>query len=235
MKDNRIILIALSLSLFATTANAGVDKVYGPTVELGEIELEMRGIYVSDDDAALDGAQKTKVALGYGITSRIFIEAYLQFEKPANGDYELAGYELEGKFQLTEQGQYFADFGLLTEIEKTRGADEWELKIGPLIQKPFGNFMGTINLLGETKFGGDVAQDGEWELLRTAQLKYLASASFEPGLEYYGDDGTQALGPAIYGKVNLKDSKIKWEAGWLVGLDSTTPDNIFRWQFEWEF
>lgn len=229
------IAIALSLSLVVTTANAGIDKVYSPTVELGEIEFEMRGIYVSDDDAARDGAQKTKVALGYGISSRIFIEAYLEFEKPANGDYQLSGYELEGKFQLSEQGQYFADFGFLTEIEKTRGADEWELKIGPLIQKPFGNFMGTINLLGETKFGADVAQDGEWEFLRRAQVKYLASPNLEPGVEYYGDDGTQAFGPALYGKLNLKNSKIKWQAGWLVGLDSATPDNTIRWQFEWEF
>lgn len=228
-------LSLVALAMLSNLAHAGVDKVYSPTVELGEVELEMRGYYIADSDPALDGAQKTKIALGYGLTSRVFVEGYLQFQKAANGAYKLDGYELEGKFQLSEQGQYFADFGLLTEIEKTRGVDEWEFKIGPLIQKPFGNWMATINLLGETKFGADVAQSGEWEFLRRAQLKYLSSARFEPGVEYYGDDGTQAFGPAVYGKVNFSNSKLKWQAGWLVGLDSETADNTIRWQFEWEF
>jgi hypothetical protein len=233
MKQARLLLLVL---LFATpVAFAGVDKVYGPLVEPGEIELEMRGYVVADGDEARDGEQKTKVGLGYGIASRLFVEAYLEFEKPANGDYELEAYELEAKLQLGEQGQYFADFGLLTELEKERGGDAWEFKIGPLMQKPFGNWMGTLNLLGETKFGSAVAASGHWEFLRRAQLKYLSSPRFEPGLEYYGDADTQALGPAVYGRIDLERTKILWQAGWLIGLDSATADNTLRWQFEWEF
>jgi hypothetical protein len=171
----------------------------------------------------------------YGITSRIFIEGYLEFEKPANAGYELEAFEIEAKFQLSEQGEYFADFGLLTELEKVREADEWELKIGPLIQKPLGNWLATLNLLGETKFGSDVSASGKWEFLGRAQLKYLSSPRFEPGLEYYGDEGTQALGPAVYGRIDLSGSKILWQAGWMLGLDATTADNTIRWQFEWEF
>lgn len=233
MKQRHSILV--TILFMAQPSFAGVDKVYSPLVELGEIELEMRGLLVEDRDASRDGAQKTKLGLGYGITSRIFIEGYLEFEKPANGGYELEAYEFEAKFQLSEQGQYFADFGLLTELEKVRQADEWEFKIGPLIQKPVGNWMGTLNLLGETKFGGDASERGEWELLGRAQLKYLSSPRFEPGLEYYGDEGTQALGPAVYGRIDLQRSKILWQAGWMIGLDSTTADNTIRWQFEWEF
>lgn len=224
-----------ALAFTSALANAGVDKVYSPLVELGEVELEMRGIHVANDDDSRDGAQKTKIALGYGISSRIFLEGYLEFEKPADGSYELAAYEIEAKFQLTEQGQYFADFGFLTELEKVHGDDEWEVKVGPLVQKPFGNWMATANMLVETKFGSDVEEKGEWELLGRVQLKYLSSPRFEPGLEYYGDDGTQAIGPAAYGRIDLGNSKLKWEAGWLFGLDSKTADNTLRWQFEWEF
>lgn len=228
-------MLLVTLALIAHTSHAGIDKVYGPTVEAGEIELEMRGIYAIDSNAARDGAQKSKIALGYGIRPRIFVEGYLLFEKPANGDYTLEAYELETKFQLTEQGHYFADFGLLTEFEKTRGKDAWEFKIGPLIQKPFGNWMGTVNLLGETKFGNAASNSGEWEFLGSAQLKYLLSPRFEPGLEFYTDDDTRALGPVMVGRVNFNRSRMKWELGWLLGLNSGTADNTVRWQFELEF
>jgi hypothetical protein len=220
---------------FTQISFAGVDKVYSPLVEQGEVELEMRGLFVDDSDPSRDGAQKTKLGIGYGITPRIFIEGYLEFEKPPAGTYKLEAYEIEAKFQLSEQGRYFADFGLLSELEKIRGADEWEMKIGPLIQKPIGNWMATLNLLGETKFGGDASASGEWELLGRAQIRYLSSPRFEPGLEYYGDDGTQALGPAVYGRIDLSGSKIKWQAGWMFGFDAATADNTIRWQFEWEF
>jgi hypothetical protein len=216
-------------------ALAGVDKVYGPMVEPGEIELEMRGIYIDDNDPSRDGAQKSKIGIGYGIASRVFVEGYLEFEKAANSDYELEAFEIEAKFQLSEQGEYFVDFGLLTELEKVREADEWEIKVGPLIQKPIGNWLATLNFLGETKFGSDVSDSGEWELLSRAQLKYLSSPHFEPGIEYYGDEGTQALGPAVYGRVDLAGSKILWQAGWMLGLDDATADNTLRWQVEWEF
>lgn len=231
---NRLIPLP-ALALISISANAGVDKVYSPLVELGELELEMRGNYVLDDDDDRNGAQKTKLAIGYGITSRIFIEGYLDFEKPGNGSYELEAYEVEAKFQLSEQGQYFVDLGLLTELEKVREADEWEFKVGPLFQKPFGNWMATANVLVETKFGSDVVEKNEWELLGRAQLRYLSSPRFEPGVEYYGDEGTQALGPAVYGLINFENSKVKWQAGWMIGLDSATDDHTIRWQFEWEF
>jgi hypothetical protein len=223
------------LAFVTQAAQAGVDKVYSPLVELGEIELEMRGIYAADGDASRDGAQNTKIGLGYGIASRVFVEGYLVFEKPAGGDYELEAYELEAKFQLSEQGQYFADFGLLTELEKVRDAAEWEFTAGPLFQKPVGNWMATVNLLGETKFGADAGESGDWEFLGRAQLKYLYSPRFEPGVEYYGDADTQALGPAAYGRIDFRRSKLRWQAGWLFGLDSATADNTIRWQFEWEF
>jgi hypothetical protein len=233
MKRRSMLLATLVLA--TQVSYAGVDKVYSPTVELGETELEMRGLYMADGDASRDGAQKTKIGLGYGLTSRVFIEGYLEFEKPAGGDYRLEAYEFEAKFQLSEQGQYFADFGLLTELEKVRKADEWEFKIGPLIQKPFGNWLGTVNLLGETAFGSDVSESGQWKFLGRAQLKYLSSPRFEPGLEYYGDQGTQAFGPVMYGRIDFRSSKLLWQAGWLFGLDSATSDNTIRWQFEWEF
>lgn len=91
------------------------------------------------------------------------------------------------------------------------------------------------NLFGETKFGSDVIESGKWELLGRAQLKYLSSPRFEPGIEYHVDEGTQALGPAVYGRIDLSGSKILWQAGWMFDLDDATADNTIRWQVEWEF
>ncbi|WP_410473481.1 hypothetical protein [Guyparkeria sp. TX1] len=220
--------LAAMTTLASTTAFAGVDKVYDPYVEQGEVELELRGVHGLDS-----GEYKTKVGIGYGVTSRWFVEGYLIGEKE-DGDFEVEEAEIENKFQLTEQGQYWADFGLLVELEKAFDEDAWETKVGPLVQKQFGKMVATGNLLFEKKFGDDVAQS-DWETLGSAQLKYRLSPTLEPGIEYYGSEDTQALGPVLIGANPFGMERVKWEAGLLFGLNDETEDSILRWQIEYEF
>ncbi|HER34982.1 MAG: hypothetical protein JXJ30_00585 [Halothiobacillaceae bacterium] len=215
-------------ALASGTAVAGVDKVYDPYVEKGEVELEARGVHGLDS-----GEYKTKVGIGYGVTSRWFVEGYLIGEKE-DGDFEVEEAEIENKFQLSEQGQYWADFGLLVELEKAFDEDAWETKVGPLVQKQFGPVVATGNLLFEKKFGDDVAHS-EWETLGSAQLKYRLSPHLEPGIEYYGDEESHAVGPVLLGANPFGIEHVKWEAGLLFGLNDETEDHIFRWQLEYEF
>ncbi|WP_322522239.1 hypothetical protein SR882_05020 [Guyparkeria halophila] len=220
--------LAAVTTLASGTALAGVDKVYDPYVEQGEVELEARGVHGLDS-----GEYKTKVGIGYGVTSRWFVEGYLIGEKE-DGDFEVEEGEIENKFQLAEQGQYWADFGLLVELEKAFDEDAWETKVGPLVQKQFGDVVATGNLLFEKKFGDDVAES-DWETLGSAQLKYRLSEMIEPGIEYYGSEDTQALGPVLLGANPFGMEHVKWEAGLLFALNDETEDSIFRWQLEYEF
>ena len=48
------------------------------------------------------------IATGSSLTDRLFIEAYLIADED-RGDFEISEYELEAKWQLTEQGEYSID------------------------------------------------------------------------------------------------------------------------------
>lgn len=215
-------------------AHAGVDKIYGTAIEEGELELEMRGLHVIDDNLGREGDSAVKIGVGYGASARWFVEGYVEVEDARGEDPEIEAYELENRFQLTEQGEYFADFGLLVEVEKVRELDIIELKGGPLIQKDFGNWTGKANLLVERQFGDDKTED-EWEFIGRAQLKYRMSSAFEPGIEYHGDENTHALGLVGMGMAGSGQGRVKWLIGAYAGLDDDTPDVQVRWELEFEF
>ena len=52
--------------LFASTSAVAEDKVYSPTVEPGEFELEVRGHTTFDSDPAKDAQQQYKFEAGGG-------------------------------------------------------------------------------------------------------------------------------------------------------------------------
>ncbi len=228
--NKKLLSAAVFAGLLPTASYAGVDKVYSPYVELGEIEFEMRGIHQLESDAE----HKVKVGLGYGLSQRMFIEGYLVIEKEADGNTEIEEAEIEAKFQLSEQGEYWADFGLLVELEKELEHDKWELKAGPVIQKQFGKWVTTANVLLEKQFGSDKSED-EVEVLGSFQVKYRYDKNFEPAIEYYVDEHTQALGPVLTGADKWNNNKLKWELGVLFGLNDETSDSTLRWQLELEF
>ena len=211
-------------------AYAGVDKIYDPYVYQGELEIEVRGVHQFDDD----NKHKIKLGVGYGVNAAWFVEGYAIFEQETGNSAKAEAVELENKFQLTEQGQYWVDIGLLTELEKVLDEEVWEFKIGPLFQKQIKDWVVTANFFMEKKFGSDNTE-GEVELLGAAQLKYRLSESLEPAVEYYGDEETHAIGPVLLGKHRWGKTPVKWELGVLKGLNEDTSDINFRWLLELEF
>ena len=216
--------------LFPVTAYAGVDKVYDPYVYQGELEIEARGVHQFDDA----NQHKVKLGVGYGINNVWFVEGYAIAEQETGGSAAIEDVELESKFQLTEKGQYWADFGLLMELEKALDEDKWEFKAGPLVQKQINNWVVTANFFLEKQFGPD-AEESKVAVLGSAQLKYRLSPLLEPAVEYYGDEETHAIGPVLLGKNRWGKTPVKWELGVLKGLNGDTSDINFRWLLELEF
>lgn len=214
----------------SANTSAGVDKIYDPYVHQGELEIEARGVHQFDDE----DKHKIKTGAGYGINSVWFMEGYVITEQETGNKTRVEAVELENKFQLTEQGQYWVDIGLLTELEKVLDEDVWEFKAGPLVQKQIKNWVVTANFFLEKKFGPDTT-DSEVELLGSAQLKYRLSPTLEPAVEYYGDEETHAIGPVLLGKNRWGKTPVKWELGVLKGLNGETSDYTFRWLLELEF
>ena len=229
----RAFAFGLLVLLLSQSSLAAVDKVYHPYVEGYIKEVEYRTTVSNDSSADLDGLQAHKLALGYGFTDRFFLEGYFVGEKSSGESLELEAYELEALFQLTEQGEYWSDWGLLIELEREKDANIYELGVGLLWEKEANQWIAVVNIIPVYEFGEDV--DDELELEGAAQLKFRHKRELEPALEFYWDENMRSAGPVLMGTQGRGMSKWKWELGLMLGLNSKTPDQTLRALVEFEF
>lgn len=239
-------LIAATLLSLAPAAQAAEYKIYSPYVVLGENELEARAYVNQDDNDEVDGSGAYKFAFGHAFTDYWASEIYGEFEHE-DGETEFESVEWENRFQLTPQGKYWADFGLLAEAEfATESNHPHELKVGPMIEKSFGTTVATVNLFLEREFGPN--SDNETEFGYAARLRWRLDPRFEPSIEIYGSPGDigefaprgeqrHQIGPGFYGQMPLGDGqKLKYSAAVLRGLtDTGSPNWTAVVRFEYEF
>ncbi len=226
-----------SINVQADSTNdigSSIDKVYHPYVQPLEREFEARTLYQSDSDPARDGFWKQSLSYGASIGESVFLEAYLIGEKRPDGSLEIEGYELEAKIQLTEQGEYWADWGLLVELERERDLGITEAALGIIAEKEWRRWVGTVNLIGAYESGGSI--NNEFEVALNGQLRYRWQEKLEPALEFYSSEFTRGIGPALLGLQRLGGkSQLKWELGLIFGTGKRTPDQTLRFSLEYEF
>jgi hypothetical protein len=211
-----------------------VDKVYDPYVTALEREIEYRFIAQNDARDALDDLQIHRLGLKKSWSDRWYTELYLIGEKDRDSDLSLDAYELEVKLQLTEQGEYWADWGLLFELETERDANISEFATSLLVAREWGRLVTTANLGLIYEWGDDIAS--EWETGLRFQARYRLRRHFEPALELYAGQDVKALGPAFVGDVRAGGRKnLHWEIGVVFGIDRDSPDQTFRGMLEFEF
>jgi len=233
---------AVLLIMTAMTAAPGVcladgvviDKIYHPYVQPNEQDLEFRAIFQDHQTSKPDNLQLYKLSYGRSIGERWFAEAYVVGKATDDKSLHVEAYEIEAKRQLTEQGEYWADWGLLFELERETNKDAWEFSTALLAEKEWGKWSGTANFYITGEWGSDIGNELETRL--GLQLRYRYSRSFEPALEFYSGQDTRGLGPAILGGIKLPDGKqFQWEAGYIFGLDNKSPDQTLRLLVEFEF
>lgn len=229
------------LVLLAGPANA-TKTVTSPYVTKGELELKWKGGYThDDDDQGDDGAWAQKATVEYGVTDRFQVEAEAEVENPGDSDNtDLTALALEGKIELTEQGQYWVDVGLkgAYEFNLADGADKVEAKL--LLAKDTGKLHHRANLILEREVGNE--SDDETDFGVAVSSRYKMSKMFEPGVELYSDFGSLSdssdfddedhrMGPVAYGKLG----EFKYEAGYLFGLSDSAPDGMLKAvvSYEW--
>lgn len=224
----------LSLALLALVLNApvladgtSIDKVYHPYVQPLEREVELRMI-------SANGEEKYRLGLGKSLSDRLFIEGYLITTNTNSDNLDFDAYEIELKYQLTEQGEYSADWGVIAELEKAHSNDIWEAKAGLISVKEWGRWVGTANFLVIYEWGDLIKNEIESSLALQARYRY--SRFFEPAIELYSSQNTRGLGPVVMGDIKLSGrKKLHWEAGAILGLDTKTADNTWRLLTEFEF
>jgi hypothetical protein len=225
--------ILFLLISFCQTASAEIDKIYHPYVEAYKSEIEYRMLYKNDPASHIDGTQYHRLSFGHSLTERFSMEAYVIGKNLPTKSFSVDAYELEAKLQLTEQGEYWSDWGLLFELERDTDVNKWETGLGLLWEKEWGNIITSANFFIDYETGSGVMD--EFETAFHSQVKYRWSRYFEPAIELYMDEETRGLGPAFLGSQKIGINNLNWELGFIFGFNDKTANQNLRFLLDYEF
>lgn len=239
-------LLALACVLHASPTVAGpADHVLSPVVTEGEREIEFKAGTSKLRDGARFNAEE--LGIGWGVTRWWSTELSAGWQKPADGTHGFDAWEWENIFQLTETGKYPVDIGFVLSIERPKDrAEGYEVRWGPLLQADFSTqWQGNFNLLVEKHVHAEEA--GSSELGYQWQVKNRWRRELEFGVQGFGGAGSwnhwtfseqsHVAGPALFGEFRLGTGRklLKYNVGWLVGLNHESPRSTLRLQTEFEF
>ena len=226
------VFIFILLINIVSVANAKISRVYHPYVVPLEQEIEYRSLYQETNDPT--DIQVLQL-LGYGqsINETLFLEFYILSDQTEGQSADITAYEAEALIQLTEQGEYWADWGLVFELEKNSDISKWEFNSGVLLEKEWGRWSTALNFFAVYEFGEDY--ENEWHTAAAFQWRYRYSQSIEPALELYSSEYGASIGPAVSGQIKFSQKKLNWELGLQVGIDSDAPNSYWRALVELEF
>lgn len=229
------VALALTVALIPATARAdssGIDTIYHPYVQPLERDLEIR-LTNASAGGPVDG-QTWRIGYGQSITERLFAEAYVIGQNRHGGDLQVAGYELEALWQLTEQGEFAADWAVLGEFERARHGDSQGGSVMLIGERQWGRLVGTVNAAVGYEWGTDVRDEPETRF--TLQGRYRWSPRLEPAVEFFAAEKLLALGPALLGTERIGPGRrLHWELGVAAGLDRASSDIAARGKLEFEF
>jgi hypothetical protein len=243
-----VVSLALLAGLVAIPQIAAAKySIHSPHVERGETAaaIEVKSWYNVPHHGKINGTREYKVSVEHAFTSFWKSELEGKFERKSDDGAGYGKVEWSNTFQLTPQGQYWADFGLRAKAEfSTKSGSPYELEFGPLIQKTFGRTVATVNLFAERELGSNASDDTECSY--AAQVRYRLSPFFEPAVDAFGSPGnfegfapsreqSHQIGPGFYGETRLGDGKFKYSALVLRGITAPgSPEWTFVAQLEYE-
>jgi hypothetical protein len=242
--------LALGLCLGAPPAHAEFKLRY-PQVEYREMEIEHNGDTTFDKaNSGKSNNQSYTNEIEYGITPFLRLGLEGESAAPPGRNLRYEGTALEGTFQLTPEGKYWADVGFFAEYEQAHVKDGANaFTFGPLIQKEVSNVLGfdtvhTFDLLFTKEAGPHHSDDTP--VLVAWQSRLRVNPLFEPGVELFSQfdnitspgqlaDQQHRLGPMFAGAYSLAPfGSVKYEVGYLFGLTRATEQGTVRWRLEYE-
>jgi len=231
--------------MISTSAALG-QEIKFPTVEEGILELEVFGTRTFDSDRDKNNEQKHKFEISYGINSWWKSEIETIAKKEPRGKPTYDATEWENIFQLTPQGKYWADVGLLFAYEHpVRHADPDKVELGLLLQKDVGPLVIVTNTIFSREIGQNSGKGLGFEY--GVQARYPWKRELQFAVEAFGEPGRltrfekisdqeHMIGPVLLGKFDIDrvPGSFKYTAGYLLGLTPGTPGGTVKWKVEYE-
>lgn len=210
-----------------------VDKVYHPYVTAGEQSVEWR---LLSSETSIENRLGQRFGYGFSLTDNMTLESYLVAERDVEGEFKLQAFETELRWMLTEQGQYWADWGLLFEAEVAdrNGGKDYEITTGVMFEKEIDKTSLTLNLFIVQEWGSSVPTETEIEM--RGQYRYRYKPAMQPAIEFYSGQDFFGIGPAIIGLKRFSGKKqLKWEVGFISEIAHHGKDHSLRMALEFEF
>lgn len=234
------IIVAAALASTASPAFAGVaDKVYEIKPVKGEVEFEFRGGYEDADQGG--NPYQAVFDVGYGVSNNWLTEFVVKYDDAApGGSGKISELEWENIVALTESGRYWLDLGLFHELSYARDGKDWELVLGPMMQKSVNREQFNFNVLFERvlkdRTDTEVLYRGQWKHRGGSALEFGLQAFGEMGpVNHFGRDDQHKLGPALFGSMRAGgNDKFLWNVAVLGGLNAAAPDVSLRFELEYE-
>ena len=225
------LLSALSISSVMADGSS-VGQIYAPYVQPLEKEIELVAVYdARAKDVQIPSSHWGKIGYGTSLWDNVYTEFSVTNIVDDHNRYYIA--ELEGIWQLTEQGEYNSDWGMLFELEMGIDRDANEFTVGVLNSKDFGNYTLLTNGLIAVEWGDDIGDEVETSL--AMQLRYRWSSALEPTMEFFLSQDTFSIGPGLTGVVKLDGPKqLRWNFAALAGLENTSQYSV-KLELEYEF
>jgi len=240
--------VGCAAMLWGQAARADFEIRY-PIVDYRELEFEHNGSTSLDNRAGRNNNQSYTYEFGYAPLPWWGPELELPFNAAPGSNSAFGGFTFENTFQLAEPGEYWLTPGFFAEYQHAASrANADSVTFGPTVQREqliLGQAtLHTLNLFVAKQVGRN--RNDATPVAAAWQSRVRINPFFEPGVEYYGNfnnivnrttmsDPTHRAGPVVVGAWNFYQfGKIKYEAGYLFGLNNATERGTVRWRLEYE-
>ena len=233
-----LLFVSLALLLLPGGATAADFEVRSPIIDVHELEYDSKFSRGFDRTAWRANGRAAVHEMEFGVNEwwSPAIEAEWGRQGGANERSQFQAFTFENRFQLSKQGENWADVGLFLEYE--RGAPTGTanaIRFGPLFRKDIGSTTNILDFLAVKERGPDSRRRLTYSY--AWQTRWRLSEEFQPGFELYGgaleagrSTSKQHLGgPVIFGAVDLGERQgVRYEIGYLYGLNDSTSHGIAK-------
>lgn len=181
----------------------------------------------------------------YGLTDHMEVDAYADFESPANDHLRYIRSHFSALYRIGERFDHFVNVALYAEYyfpKASYGAGQ-EAEFRLILDKDLGDFRLVGNpAISKTTTGEEKSNSPEYSL--NAGVYYRRNAFIQPGLEYFANYSTHTgiifptitayFGPSFYWNIgagfglNNKSDKVVLKSILTIDLMAIRPSKLFR-------